>query len=172
MLNIPVQRSIFLWHPAVLPCTTRCQHALCGDGIIWEGEEECDDVNELDGDGCSNTCQINISGECMNEDDRAILDNQSSLGDQIISLAEGCAQYLLLNLLDQASSCLSSILVAELGLSASCSDCFGDFALCLGYSCFTVCNDGINQGCMACLETEGCIPNLTECAGPVDLSAF
>lgn len=30
----------------------------CGDGILVEGQEACDDANLVDGDGCSSTCQI------------------------------------------------------------------------------------------------------------------
>ena len=32
----------------------------CGDGIV-NGNEACDDFNNLDGDGCSSTCEIEIS---------------------------------------------------------------------------------------------------------------
>ncbi|GEM_PF-5440398 len=33
----------------------------CGDGILVEGKEACDDSNTLEGDGCSSTCQIEIT---------------------------------------------------------------------------------------------------------------
>lgn len=34
----------------------------CGNGIIEDGTEMCDDFNTTDGDGCSSTCQIEIAG--------------------------------------------------------------------------------------------------------------
>ncbi|MCB1214456.1 MAG: DUF4215 domain-containing protein [Deltaproteobacteria bacterium] len=41
-----------------------CQPATCGDGRIWnaqDGQEACDDSNREDGDGCSSSCQIEVS---------------------------------------------------------------------------------------------------------------
>lgn len=41
-----------------------CQPAeYCGDGTT-NGDEQCDDGNEVDGDSCSNSCQINILPVC------------------------------------------------------------------------------------------------------------
>ena len=33
----------------------KCE-AQCGDGVLVENDEECDDGNLFDGDGCSSTC--------------------------------------------------------------------------------------------------------------------
>jgi cysteine-rich repeat protein len=41
-----------------------CQQAICGDGIVDAGES-CDDGNTNDGDGCSSTCQEELS-QCGN----------------------------------------------------------------------------------------------------------
>ncbi|MCF7844513.1 MAG: DUF4215 domain-containing protein [Kiritimatiellales bacterium] len=38
-------------------CTNSCKDAVCGDGIVWNGEEWCDDGNTNDGDSCGSTCQ-------------------------------------------------------------------------------------------------------------------
>jgi cysteine-rich repeat protein len=38
-------------------CRNSCELARCGDGVVWEGEEECDDGNGEDGDGCLNNCE-------------------------------------------------------------------------------------------------------------------
>src|SRR5262245_10767355 len=36
----------------------------CGDGVVNDDREECDDQNTADGDGCSSTCQSEISPGC------------------------------------------------------------------------------------------------------------
>ena len=38
------------------------QGPVCGDGILDEATEQCDDDNTVDGDGCSSTCQIEVIG--------------------------------------------------------------------------------------------------------------
>jgi len=39
-------------------CTNYCTIARCGDGIVWQGHETCDDKNTLPADGCSASCRI------------------------------------------------------------------------------------------------------------------
>ena len=39
-----------------------CQ-TVCGDGL-WAGWEECDDGNEVDGDGCSSMCVVEEGWTC------------------------------------------------------------------------------------------------------------
>lgn len=34
----------------------KCKKATCGDGAVWAEHEQCDDKNQLPGDGCSPTC--------------------------------------------------------------------------------------------------------------------
>jgi cysteine-rich repeat protein len=43
-------------------CSLQCQSitlqgSSCGDGVLYEGQEQCDDGNLVNGDGCSSTCQ-------------------------------------------------------------------------------------------------------------------
>jgi cysteine-rich repeat protein len=54
-------------------CDTNCQRlpiSLCGDGIESNGPnrdkgfEECDDGNNISGDGCSSTCKIEYGYSC------------------------------------------------------------------------------------------------------------
>jgi len=46
---------------------------LCGDGyesngpLGTDGREECDDGNNINGDGCSSTCTVEPEWECMND---------------------------------------------------------------------------------------------------------
>ena len=40
-------------------------HAVCGDGIVDEGEA-CDDFNLVTGDGCSEVCEQETFWECSN----------------------------------------------------------------------------------------------------------
>jgi cysteine-rich repeat protein len=35
-----------------------CKRARCGDGVVYDGHEQCDDGNQLSGDGCSATCRV------------------------------------------------------------------------------------------------------------------
>ncbi len=37
-------------------CTTVCQQATCGDGIVWTGIEQCDDGDGDDDDACHDDC--------------------------------------------------------------------------------------------------------------------
>ena len=38
-------------------CLNTCESASCGDTHLYEGVEDCDDGNALDGDYCSDDCQ-------------------------------------------------------------------------------------------------------------------
>jgi cysteine-rich repeat protein len=48
-------------------CSNACQTAYCGDGVVNQQTEECDDGNNLNGDGCSASCQQ--SEICTNQQD-------------------------------------------------------------------------------------------------------
>ena len=39
-------------------CTAKCQKNVCGDGVLWVGQEECDDGNVKEGDECSANCKF------------------------------------------------------------------------------------------------------------------
>ena len=39
-------------------CTAACTKAICGDGLVQQGVEACDDANALDGDGCNKGCVL------------------------------------------------------------------------------------------------------------------
>jgi cysteine-rich repeat protein len=38
-------------------CIGDCPNNVCGDGVVYQGVEQCDDGNTDDGDGCSSICQ-------------------------------------------------------------------------------------------------------------------
>lgn len=46
-------------------CTNACLDAVCGDGIVQEGVEECDDGNMVDDDACA-SCSITMFSTCEN----------------------------------------------------------------------------------------------------------
>jgi cysteine-rich repeat protein len=47
------------------PCLPNCSLADCGDGVFQPSlNEECDDANQIDGDGCSSLCQIEPPPGC------------------------------------------------------------------------------------------------------------
>jgi cysteine-rich repeat protein len=44
-------------------CHTDCSDPSCGDGIIWQGVEDCEDGNQVNTDACTNTCQAAECGD-------------------------------------------------------------------------------------------------------------
>ncbi len=58
-----------------------CLDAVCGDGFIWDGHEECDDGNLTDGDGCSTTCISEICGDGTLQGGEACDDGNLTDGD-------------------------------------------------------------------------------------------
>jgi len=44
-------------------CTTSCQFARCGDGIVHQMVEACDDGNSVNADGCRNNCSLPSCGD-------------------------------------------------------------------------------------------------------------
>lgn len=44
-------------------CTSKCNLAHCGDGLIQAGIEECDDGNTVSEDVCTADCHINLCGD-------------------------------------------------------------------------------------------------------------
>lgn len=44
-------------------CKSNCATAVCGDGEIWEGVEECDDGNNVETDACLNSCKLPKCGD-------------------------------------------------------------------------------------------------------------
>ena len=58
-------------------CSTSCQcqgyymtngvcHTICGDKVIINEFEQCDDGNFIDGDGCSSSCTVEKDFKCVN----------------------------------------------------------------------------------------------------------
>jgi cysteine-rich repeat protein len=48
-------------------CRTDCTCPACGDGVTdYQLGEECDDRNTVDNDGCSSTCQLEVTAACGN----------------------------------------------------------------------------------------------------------
>ena len=39
-------------------CRTDCSHPRCGDGVLDDRDEECDDGNRVNGDGCNRRCEV------------------------------------------------------------------------------------------------------------------
>ena len=66
------------------PCTTACRDARCGDGIVYDGVEECDDGNLDAGDGCDASCVAEICGDGAPGPDEECDDGNDVAGD-------GCA---------------------------------------------------------------------------------
>ncbi|HET9956124.1 MAG TPA: lectin-like protein [Polyangiaceae bacterium] len=75
-------------------CVEGCKQARCGDGHLWDIEEQCDDGNQQDGDGCSMVCSIETTTSgptCGNgeiDDDEACDDGNVADSD---SCLHGCS---------------------------------------------------------------------------------
>ncbi len=60
----------------------------CGDGIVLEGSEECDDGNAVDFDGCRNDCRLPRCGDGVLQGSEKCDDGNSSDWDACISSCE------------------------------------------------------------------------------------
>jgi len=72
-------------------CPQNCQLAFCGDFLIWEGHETCDDGNVEDGDGCDASCQTEEGegGESSGEESSG--EGEIGVcGDGVHNLGEAC----------------------------------------------------------------------------------
>ena len=74
-------------------CLGTCVKAKCGDGVVWDSVEACDDGNMVDGDGCTNMCA------------------SASCGDGIVQMGEECDDG---NMAD-TDACLATCVKAKCG---------------------------------------------------------
>jgi len=65
--------------------TTSCMAPICGDGVVGAGEP-CDDGNVANGDGCSDTCQVESGWSCFGEPSTC----SSTCGNGVIDVGEEC----------------------------------------------------------------------------------
>lgn len=82
--------------PASFACTDECELLsieACGNGIL-EGEEECDDGDEEDGDGCSSICEI--EPVCGN----GVLDDGEECDDGDLIDGDGCDSSCVIEIID------------------------------------------------------------------------
>ena len=64
----------------------KCLPGYCGNGIL-EGTEECDDGNNVPGEGCNGWCLLEVDYACLVEGERCIPIN---CGDTIVDANEEC----------------------------------------------------------------------------------
>jgi cysteine-rich repeat protein len=103
---------------------------VCGDGIV-QGSETCDDANAVNGDGCSNTCNVEPGFNCVGQPSVCV----GVCGDGIRVGAEQCDDANVAN----GDGCSSSCNV-EVGFS-----CAGQPSVCTA-----ICGDGIQVGAEQC----------------------
>ncbi len=127
-------------------CTSACQVAVCGDGLVHAGVEECDG-----GDGCSDTCTLQMCG------------------DGIVQRGEECDDG---NMVD-TDACLNNCTNASCGDGVvhegmeECDDGNDDNTDgCLDTCEIQVCGDGIVQPTEECddgnmVDTDACLNNCT-----------
>lgn len=70
-----------------------CHQSVCGDGSA-EGDEACDDGNDIDGDGCSASCSLEpdcSDGPCVSQCGDAVLLAPEECDDGNVSSGDGCS---------------------------------------------------------------------------------
>jgi cysteine-rich repeat protein len=85
-------------------CTSSCEDAFCGDGIVHDGVEECDDGNSDNTDGCSTNCRLASCGDGIVQggedcDDGNTVDSDScradcsaaACGDGVVCISLDCS---------------------------------------------------------------------------------
>ncbi|KAM4663374.1 pappalysin-1 [Discoglossus pictus] len=79
----------------------------CGDGMIQKDfEEQCDDGNKLSGDGCSLTCQQELSFRCLGEPSRCYFHDGDGVCEEFerMTSLKDCGVYTPKGFLDQWAS--------------------------------------------------------------------
>jgi len=102
----------------------------CGNGTLDQGET-CDDGGTTSGNGCSDSCQVEVGFDCLGEPSVCT----TACGDGITAGAEACDD----DDLDSGDGCSSSCQV-EVGFG-----CTGEPSVCT-----TACGDGITAGAETC----------------------
>jgi cysteine-rich repeat protein len=102
----------------------------CGDGFVAT-TEQCDDADQLDGDGCSSSCVVELGWQCSGQPSVCT----PICGDGRIVGGEGCD-----DANDEAGDGCSDSCAVEPGWT-----CQGEPS-----SCFTTCGDGIIAGSEEC----------------------
>jgi len=152
----------------IFPCDPRC-----GDGVVNQAAEDCDDGNNAGCDGCSPTCTLEYCGDgivCPGEacePGGLCADGSACLVDCTCSVPPECP-------------CGTSCTATD-GRPGSCLDQDGDGVCacvtnpeCEGQTCdtFTACNPGTCNGngvCGSTAEGEGiCVDGTTPCDGLTD----
>lgn len=93
-------------------CSSDCMtyYGKCGDGIVQPGLEQCDDMNSVGNDGCSNRCSQSFGFTCVdNVCDASTVDGTKTLG----------------SLTDEEQTSVCTWLVATLGGAGSSHNCSG-----------------------------------------------
>jgi hypothetical protein len=101
-------------------------------------------------------------GPCGNDDDLAVLAAQGE--GALDATAAACG----FTCNDEADSqaCATTCVTDGTGLSAGCSGCFAQFAICSVWECFTECGgDATSADCVQCQLNRGCKGEFNSCAG-------
>jgi len=60
----------------------------CGDGVVNQSSEQCDDGNTIAGDGCSGTCQVEPNHTCPPQGGSCVV--SFKCGDSVVNPGEAC----------------------------------------------------------------------------------
>ncbi|CAK70789.1 unnamed protein product (macronuclear) [Paramecium tetraurelia] len=132
--------------------TLSCE-SMCGDGILVESQEECDDGNQSDEDECTNNCKLQCDSKCA----------QCEKQNKCLSCKEN---YLLINNKCEDIENLDNFIKnCEISIDNECLQCEQGFTL-KNNNCITYCGDGIQNGKELCddgnkINGDGCDINCT-----------
>ncbi len=169
-------------------CTTACRHAVCGDGLVRAGVEECDDGNPYDTDACLRSCAAARCGDGFRgpgeacDDGNAVDDDgcpnsarAGVCGDAFVQVGEACDDA---NAVD-TDACLTSCALASCGdgvVHAGVEQCDDgndvDDDLCTNACVPASCSDGARNGFESDIDCggvycDGCALG-SACAGNID----
>ena len=146
-----------------------CTPSRCGDGVTDEDSEECDDANDIEGDGCDNDCTLSCSedgdcadGEECNGDETCDTDTNACVAGTALDEGTACN--------GGTGTCMSERCIPELcSGDDDCDDsdpCNGDETCSGGGMCMIgdplVCDDGDACTAESCVAPGGCMSTLID----------
>ncbi|CAD8048107.1 unnamed protein product [Paramecium primaurelia] len=156
------QKNYYFQNDACIYCTIeieQCQTIQCGNGIIQKNEQ-CDDWNNVDRDGCSNTCKFEEGYFCESISNTKI--HNSILMTKCIKCIEGCKTCYKNKCLTCQSGYFMTPSFDCLKCDFHCKECSGPQQKdCL--SCIKGVDYGLGQKCAFCEETQGLYTSKDKC---------
>jgi hypothetical protein len=108
-----------------------------------------------DSDGGENDGGVPAMGACTNPADEAVHMN-SDVPAGVETCASGCFG---------APSCTRDCIIADVGLSMECTECYVDIIRCTIQNCIGECSGSDSAACQQCRDDNGCTAEFEMCSG-------